>query len=240
MRASADAGPYSQIAFRLTESHGFERVMQLHVTIAERAPSGVVTPNNINIGLSTGKVVKRTFTLTNKGLAAWQGVTLSTLPVSWMWFEGSGSIGDIPAGGSAQVSVTFAPPAEVGGGIANYYPLFEVYSVNNDTVPVGAVVTTTSSLVTQLRFEVASADKVTTDPWRWVSGATVKVYNRDLPAIRYSVKTDGNGVAQFNDLPSGRYGYSVSAEGYMSVSSNTVLEAGKVQGESEWVCLTGL
>jgi len=31
-------------------------------------------------------------------------------------------------------------------------------------------------------------------------------------------------VAQFNDLPSGRYGYSVSAEGYMSVSSNTVLK----------------
>jgi len=88
--------------------------------------------------------LRRTFTLTNKGLAAWQGVTLSTLPVSWMWFEGAGAIGDIPAGGSAQVSVTFAPPSEVGGGIANYYPLFEVYSGNNDTVPVGAVVTTTS------------------------------------------------------------------------------------------------
>ena len=42
-------------------------------------------------------------------------------------------------------------------------------------------------------------------------------------------------MAQFNDLPSGRYGYSVSAEGYMSVSSNTVLEAGKVQGESVYL-----
>jgi hypothetical protein len=71
-----------------------------------------------------------------------------------------------------------------------------------------------------------SADKVPSDPARWIPGANVSLTSQDIFALRMHGTADSNGIVRFSNVPAGKYFYTVESSSYMAVSGAVAVESG--------------
>ena len=219
----------STFTVKVTDSNGYVRAMPVTVSVSASAPVPSVSPSGFNIGMSAGQTRTLAVTLKNTGMLDWKAVTLSlsAMAPSWVSFQGSPSLGDIPPGGSAVVNVVLAPPAGLASQAYVNNPLFEARSSNAAPVPINTLVTITASGQGNMVYNVINADKPRTNGiGEGIPGAEAVLVSLDVSGLSVSKAADANGVIQLQNVPAGRYAYTIKASGFNDSTGVETLEPG--------------
>jgi fibronectin type 3 domain-containing protein len=221
------------LSLSVYEAHGFVRTLPVAVTVQPAQVIPSVTPQSFQIGMLAGQTNTQVITLQNQGFVTWQGVSLTSPTLSWVSIQGSTSIGNIPPGANANFVLTFSPPAGQTNATYAQNPLIQVVSQNASTIPINAGVTVTSSLQGTIAFNIINADKPLGPSGLGVAipGALVTLNSLDVPGLNFNAGADSNGFAQFANIPSGNYAWTIKASGFQPNSGTTIVNPGLSQSQ---------
>ena len=184
-------------------------------------------PNDMNS-------VMETIVLRNSGLASAENVSLALLTTNgtavpaWARLNASTNQGTLAVNASKNIPVSFAPTGGVSS--ATYRYLLRVTADNASTNDVYFDVTVDNSGNGGALFKVE--DVYTGSKNNGVSGARIALYKQDGAFLGTNMTTDANGEAYFQNLPAGRYRYSVSADKHDVLSGTLWVRPGVVQSEA--------
>lgn len=218
----------SQAALTIRESHGFTRTLPIAAKVVAANPIPSATPQAFELGMLAGDTRTQTITLKNLGFDTWRGVRLSSPTLEWVKIQGLSDLGDIAPGKNVSFALSFEPPAGTPSQTYVQNPLLEVYSLNAATVPINAAIAVTSSKQGTLVFSIINADKPRSLSGQGVpvAGAQVRLTSLDINGLNFNVAGDLNGVAAFQNIPSGRYSWVVSSSGFQTKSGTVIVEPG--------------
>ncbi|MFA6435476.1 MAG: Ig-like domain-containing protein, partial [Elusimicrobiales bacterium] len=220
----------STFTVRVTDAGGYSRVMPVTVSVAPSAPIPSVSPSGFNIGLNAGQSRTLSVAFKNLGMRAWQSVSLSAPALPWVAFQGAANLGDIAPGGTAVVNFTVAPPAGLASQAYASNPLFEARSGNGAPVPVNSLITVTSSGQGNMVYSVINADKPRLNgAGEGIPGAEAVLVSMEVAGLTVRGASDANGVIQLQNVPSGRYAYTVKAAGFEDSTGVETVEPGVTQ-----------
>jgi len=173
------------------------------------------SPNYVNTGVAVSNRVMETVVLRNAGLANAENVSLALLTTNgtavpaWAMLNAATNQGTLAVNASRNIPVTFAPSNGVAS--ANYRFLLRVAAGNAPTNDVYFDVAVDNSGAGEALFKVI--DLYTGYKNNGVSGARIALYKQDgTTVLSTNMTTDAEGEADFQNLPVGRYKYSVSAD----------------------------
>ncbi|MFH1618476.1 MAG: carboxypeptidase-like regulatory domain-containing protein, partial [bacterium] len=230
VNALADASETAELVLKIRESHGFERTLPIHVKTVPAQVIARVTPQSFEIGMLAGETRTQSVTVENIGFSTWTGVQVSAPTLGWARIEGlQNMLGDIGPGGNASFTIVFEPPSGLSNGNYAQNPLVEITGGGATSVPVNAGIVITSSRKGGLMFNVASADIPAANPTGRLGNADMRLTSMDISGLAMSAKTDSNGLARFEDVPSGRYMYKAEASGYNQTTGMVTVEPGIVK-----------
>ncbi|MFH1725561.1 MAG: Ig-like domain-containing protein [Elusimicrobiota bacterium] len=216
------AGPVGRSAFVVTatEANGFSRSMTVFLDVSPSQALPVATPQAFQIGMLAGETRSQKIEIRNKGFDDWVNITLTEPTLDFARIEGSSSMGTLPPGGLAEITVVFEPPADLPTGAVAANPLFEIRSANASAIPINVGVTFTSSRNGAVAVNAVNADEPrdALGAGVGVPGAKATLTSLDVAGLTRQKNADANGVAQFPDVPSGAYTLKVEAAGFQPVT----------------------
>jgi len=224
--AAADASSTAGFTLKLRDSNGFERTMPVNISVVPAQVIPKLTPQAFEMGMLAGETRTQSITVENIGFSTWTGVTVGEPTLSWVKLQGPQELGDIPPGGNVTLTLLIQPPVGLSNGSYAQNPLVVLKSQGYGDVPVNAGLVITSVKQGNAAFTVMNADKAPTDPMRWIGGADVTLTSLDIIGMSLKVKSDSNGLARFENVPSGRYAYRAEASGFQTVSGMASMEPG--------------
>jgi RHS repeat-associated protein len=206
----------------------------LNTHFSEARPALYFTPDHIETGVAREDLVTETVMLKNKGLAPLEQASLtlkgeSGNPApSWVMLNTPADIGDIAAGDTRDVSVSFAPDANVSEGLHSFY--LTVSSANYPSTDIGLYVSVTQSGIGSALFKVSDIYTGTfnakNELIRGVSGARIRIQNEEVLTIDRTLTTDSLGEALFEDLPAGHYKARITANNHQEQISRFWIKPG--------------
>ncbi|HOX21971.1 MAG TPA: hypothetical protein PLL10_00790, partial [Elusimicrobiales bacterium] len=116
LTASGGEAGTCEYALKITESHGFERRMPVHITARTAEAGPKVTPQAFELGLKAGEVRTQVVTVENVGYSTWTEVQVGAPTLEWVSVAGSSYLGNIPPGGNRSFTIMFAPPEGLASG----------------------------------------------------------------------------------------------------------------------------
>ncbi|MBI4656491.1 MAG: fibronectin type III domain-containing protein [Elusimicrobia bacterium] len=227
--AETNASDTAEFILKITESNGFERTMPLHIKTVPAQVIPKATPQMFEIGMLAGEIRTQLIMVENIGFSTWTNVQVSTPTLDWVKISGlQNNLGDIGPSKNASFTLIFEPPAGLANASYAQNPLVEIIG-GGATVPINVGVTITSSRKGSVFFNVASADIPSTNPTGRLGGADLRLTSIDISGLIFTAKTDSNGLARFEDIPSGRYMYRVEAQGFNPSADIITIEPGLVK-----------
>ncbi len=226
--SAAPSASTSTLTLTLTESHGFFRTLPISAAVVPASVIPALTPQSISIGMVGGTTRTVALTIQNQGFVTWHGVTLNAPSPSWVTIQGTTSIGDIPPGGNAHVTLLFAPPSSLANQTYSAAPLIQITSLNSPAVALNAAVLITSSNNGILVFNAVDADvpKSPTGQGTPVATSQVTLNSLDVAGLAFNAAGDQNGLTIFGQIPSGNYAWNATATGFQTQSGTIFVQPG--------------
>ena len=224
--AAYDASAEARFTLKLREAHGFERTLPVTVAVAPAQVIPRLTPQAFELGLLAGETRTQSVTVANVGFSTWSAVVISTPTLAWVKVQGPQELGDIGPGQNITFTLLIEPPAGLSNGSYAQNPLASLKSQNYADVALNAGLVVTSARQGNAAFTVINADKVPTDPSRWIGGADVTLTSLEITGLSLKVKSDLNGLARLENVPAGKYAYRGEAAGFNTVSGVAAIEPG--------------
>lgn len=200
--------------------------LDVHYNLVAPTPGLYIGSSRIQTGVRQGDTVTESVELTNKGLAAAQNVRVQLVdangktPPEWIFLASASQVGVLDASGSTTLQVTAQPSESVTNGIYNFKLRVSADNAAGGEIPVSVAIT--QSTQGHIEFKVEDIFTATLDadgnPIAGVQGATIKLQNEAVLTELYTFKTNNEGVALFEDLPTGIYLFRVSAPNHMDKS----------------------
>ncbi|MBI3564673.1 MAG: hypothetical protein HY079_05705 [Elusimicrobia bacterium] len=226
--AAAPLASSSTLTLTVTEGHGFIRVLPVTATVVPAQVIPAVTPDSFSIGMVGGDSRELSVVIKNQGFDTWRGVQLTAPALSWVSIQGLTTLGDIPPGGNANLTLRFDPPSTLSNGTYQPVPLLQITSLNVPPVPVVGAIAITSARKGDVLVNVIDADKPRGSGGQGVpvAGARATLTSLDVSGLSFTVAADANGLAPFSQVPSGKYAWRAEAQGYQTVSGTAIIEPG--------------
>jgi len=224
--AASNASSSANFTLQLRESNGFKRTMPVDISVVPAQVIPKITPQAFEMGMLAGETRTQSVTVENIGFSTWTSVTITTPTLSWVKVQGPQELGDIAPGANVTLALLVQPPAGLSNGSYAQTPLAVFKSQNYADVPVSAGLVVTSVKHGNAAFTVMNADKYPADPSRWIGGADVTLSSLDIIGMSLKVKSDANGLARFENVPSGKYAYRAEAAGFQTASGMISIEPG--------------
>ncbi|MBI4676743.1 MAG: hypothetical protein HY748_04100 [Elusimicrobia bacterium] len=233
LRLTASAEPTAQVGAAylflvVSESHGFTRTLPVKVKVGASLAIPTATPQMFELGMAAGESRTQAVTLKNEGFAPWLQVRLSQPTLGWVHIDGLTDLGDIQPGGNSNFSLRIEPPSSLPNQSYAQNPLLEVYSLNAATVSINAGIVVTSSKQGGLVFQVINADEQrdANDNGVPIAGAVATLTSLDIAGLAFKITGDANGIIEFQNVPSGKYAWTVEAPGFLAESGTTDIQPG--------------
>ncbi len=185
-------------------------------------PALQFSPDHLETGMANGDTVTETITLSNKGVVAMTGVSLTLLSSdgsaapAWIVLNGEGDIGDLDVGDTHEASITFAPGENASEGI--YHLILRVTSDNYAQTDINLYASVTQSGIGNVLYKIADIYTGTLDTnlqvIQGLEGATITLQNELVSTQIFTGTSDSAGEVLFQDLPSGRYKARITASNH--------------------------
>ncbi len=193
--------------------------LTINAAFSDAQPVLQFSPDHIETGMANGDTVTETITLSNKGVVAMTGVSLTLLSSdgsaapAWIVLNGEGDIGDLDVGDTHEASITFAPGENASEGI--YHLILRVTSDNYAQTDINLYASVTQSGIGNVLYKIADIYTGTLDTnlqvIQGLEGATITLQNELVTTQTFTATSDSAGEALFEDLPSGRYKARITA-----------------------------
>jgi RHS repeat-associated protein len=212
----------------VTESRGFKRSLPVRVAVSPAIVLPKVTPQQFQVGLLAGEIRTVHITLENKGFDTWRDVEVTTPSLSWVHLVGFNRVGDIPPGGNVSLSLEIAPPPAQPNATYNPNPLLQVLSLNAPAQSVFGSIAVTSDRKGEVLLSVINADQPRNGAGEGVGipGAEATLVSLDVAGLTLKATADSNGLARFEDVPSGNYVWRAQKSGFQARTGTLVVEPG--------------
>ena len=205
IETTIDAADANFLTLQIDTAEGARRFFDVSLALLPAVPAIHVSPGFVEIGLNNGELVTKTVRIENRGFAPLEGIVLDPPEQDWVTLGVDPALDPIPAGGFADVPVIFAPPAELPPAI--YSDRFNITSANHPTFRENLFAIVTSSTTGEALFELRNTENVL------LPGASVWIQNLEVPTLSYSMTADIDGLARFQELPTGPYQFRVQSPG---------------------------
>ena len=225
--AETSASDTAEFILKVTDANGFERTLPIHLKTLPAQVISRITPHMLELGMFAGEIRTQLVTVENIGFSAWTDVRVSTPLLSWARIDGlQNTLGDIGPGKNASFTILFEPPAGMANGSYAEDPLVTITGGGAGAAPVTAVIVITSSRKGDIFFNVASADIPKEELTGRLGGVDMRLISLDIAGMAFTAKTDSNGLARFEGVPSGKYMYKAETGGYNPVTGTVAVEPG--------------
>ncbi len=194
-------------------------IIEVSYELSNAEPLLFYTPNFVETGVTQQSSVNETVTFENRGFADMLNVQVELVaedgsqPPAWAYLATTGSLGSLPVGQTAEVTVTINPAASVTDNV--YAFKLRVTSDNAPTQYVNVYATVTQSGIGNALFKIADIYTATLDegglPILGLEGAKIRLQNEYAYTVEETSYTDANGEALFSNVPAGVYRYRISA-----------------------------
>ncbi|UUY07323.1 hypothetical protein LRS11_16035 [Pseudomonas sp. J452] len=244
LRISGDnsAAASGLLDYRVVADGLSKPIGQTRIQYSLVAPQPVinVSPNQIRTGLKRGGEEQvESISLKNTGMDVLRNVRLSLLNSeggalpAWVSLRSAERPGDLAAGSAVPLSVAFKPGEAVAEG--NYYVTLRIQSDNHPQVDIAMEAAVTQSGEGGVIFQASDIYTGTRDDngqlIPGLAGAKIKLQNRNVLSVEYSVTTDSRGQALLENIPAGEYTYRVSAWDHDDLSGQLWIKPGMTQAE---------
>jgi len=194
-------------------------LVEINASFSEATPALWFTPNHVETGLAREDSVTETVTLENRGLADMEGITLelvsqdgSELP-GWVSLASPADQGTLKVGEKREISVIFSPHKTVAVGLWDFF--LRVTSANHPVTDIKLYASVTESGIGKALFKVSDIYTGTLDennlPVQGLRGARIRIQNEKVLDVDFAGTTDDLGELLFENLPTGRYKYRITA-----------------------------
>lgn len=233
-----------QVAYRVEADHfsGDKALGEITIdyTLSEAAPVLSASPSFIETGVGLEEKVSETLELENTGLDDLNAgrvelVTTEGSPApDWVRLLTNTELGDMEVGDSQELRVRVAPNAQTSEG--NYEFVLRASGDNLETREFPVFVTVTQSGEGDAFFHVSDIYTATLDEDNQIipglEDARIELQNEQVLSETYTLETDVNGEATFENIPAGRYRYRASAFDHESKSGRIWVKPGVTQSEN--------
>lgn len=213
--------------------------VKIDYQLEQAKPALYATPNSIQTGLQQGSIVSANISLGNKGLAEAKNVQIQLIDEnnnpapSWLFIASDKIFESIGVNQQVPIQIVAQPDQTIMDGI---YQFNLKISVNNHvigTIPVR--ISVTQSQQGSVQFDIADIYTATLDkhnqPIPGVNGATIKLQNEAVLTEEYSLKSNNQGIALLENIPTGIYRYRVSAPNHMDMSGRIIIHPNSITNE---------
>lgn len=204
--ATDNAPTTGYVTMTVNTEQGLSGQINVNADIFDNVPIISSEPSYVDTGLMRGTQRMESIELKNAGLEILQNARIEGPSTEWMTLLVDRSIGSLAVGQSATVALLFKPGDTIPPGI--YNDRLTIIADNHIPYTVNLQATVTSNAIGSVMFDVLN--ELIED----VAGATITLQHQNLPELLYTLKTGSDGTVIKNDIPEGRYSYSVSATGH--------------------------
>ncbi|SCY35580.1 RHS repeat-associated core domain-containing protein [Desulfoluna spongiiphila] len=193
--------------------------IRVNASFSEAKPALWFTPNHVATGLAREDSVTETVTIENRGLADMEGVSLALVTrdgnkaPDWVTLGSPTDQGTLKVGEKRKISVTFAPHETVP--VDSWGFLLRVSSSNHPVTDINLYASVTESGIGKALFKVSDIYTGTLGsdnlPVQGLRGARIRIQNEKVLDVDFSGTTDAYGELLFENLPTGRYKYRITA-----------------------------
>ncbi|MCG8637232.1 MAG: fibronectin type III domain-containing protein, partial [Desulfobacterales bacterium] len=234
--ADNTADEASEIRLKVTSDESGDTpwgLILINTLFSESKPALYFTPDHIETGVAQDDIITESITLTNRGLAAMTGVTLSLIDATgspapdWIRLNTPSDIGTLAVGEEREVSISFLPGTDEPQGMKVFY--LRVTSSNYAVTDIGLYPTVTSSGIGNALFKLSDIYTGTfnakNELIRGLSGAKIRLQNEETLSD-VTATTDELGEALFEDLPSGPYKCRITADSHQEYTGRVWIKPG--------------
>lgn len=212
VHADIDAPDTAGAVLRVAGSGGIgiTRDLAVNLALSEAKPIIQATPAYLETGLNRGAVKTLTVKIENKGLASLQNIQIAPPNASWMVVNRDLNAGSLAVGDTMEIGITLRPDMTLEQG--QYSDRIIINSSNHIPYTVNILAMVTSAERGNVQFLIKDTLN------ELVPEAVIKIQNEKLTDLLYNGKTDAQGQFAMNDMPEGKYRFTVQApghEGYM-------------------------
>ena len=213
--------------------------LRIDYRLYDAQPGLTPNPATLQLGVQQNQRVSGAITITNKGLAPAQNVTVALQArgggqaPSWAHLESAPAIGALDVGQNTIIQISAQPGTDVQDG---YYQLELKVTASNDpggTVPVTIAVAQAGQ--GGIDFKLVDIYTGTLNeqgqPIQGLQGARIVLQNDALTGTIYTATSDDQGIAHFTNLPPGNYTWRASAPNHMDAGGRTTVYANLTASE---------
>ena len=213
--------------------------LRIDYRLYDAQPGLTPNPATLQLGVQQNQRVSGAITITNKGLAPAQNVTVALQArgggqaPAWAHLESAPAIGALDVGQSNIIQISAQPGTDVQDG---YYQLELKVTASNDpggTVPVTIAVAQAGQ--GGIDFKLVDIYTGTLNeqgqPIQGLQGARIVLQNDALTGTIYTATSDDQGIAHFTNLPPGNYTWRASAPNHMDAGGRTTVYANLTASE---------
>jgi len=201
-------------SLRISSNEGAVDYGRIHVSLYSAFPVVTMEPSLLEVGMNPGDFFTYQITLSNVGYGTMKGVRVLEANNSWIATSPC-ILGDIKSRESKNFDLRIHAPQTVG----IYQDEIRIISSNHQPLTLYLVITVTSARNGSLSVHVM------TEWGEDISGAYFRLQSQDVPTLVESCLTNSSGGCLFL-LPTGRYSYLASKEGYESTYGTVRIYAG--------------
>ncbi len=219
LTADGTAPDTGSATLQVTTAEGLSVTLNASITMVSLIPIISTSPSYIDTGMMRGDQKIATFTITNTGEDTLRNARIEGPSASWIGLTQNKALGDLAPGASIPIGFMFSPPANLAQGV--YDDQVVIYSDNHMPYTYHIQVTISSNAVGSVYFTIQNilAERV--------PNATITLQHQLLRDLIYTVKTGTDGTVMKDDIPEGRYVFTVSPPpGHLPYSGTFVISPG--------------
>ncbi|WP_321371198.1 fibronectin type III domain-containing protein [uncultured Desulfuromusa sp.] len=226
LKVSADSqAPSTGTAIlKISNDEGLNRSLSVNVSCYDKIPIIATSPSYIEAGLVRDTQQIKTFAMSNSGLAPLVNTKVSAPSLPWIKLVVDPDLGQVAVGESRTIGLLIQPPETLTPDI--YTDQVVISADNHIPYTYNISVMVSSDAVGSLLFDVVDELTDNNGNYRDVVGANITLQNQAQPQLIYTLKTTDQGTAVKNDIPEGRYSYTISATGHKGYSGTITVVPG--------------
>ncbi len=207
---------------------------------SEAGPALFFSPDHVETGVALKDSVDAAVVLENRGLAPLNEVRLELVSQSgnsiptWAHLNAAAAQGTLAVGERREINLSFSPDQAAAEGRYAFY--LRVRAAQIEPADIGIYVAVTQDGQGGVLFKIADLYTGTQDESgrivQGLAGARVRLQNEAVAAVSAERDSDEFGEVLFEDLPTGRYKYRVSAPRHQPQTGRVWIRPGVTAGRS--------
>lgn len=200
--------------------------LRINYQLGQAKPLLYAIPSYIQTGLQQGTVINANINLGNKGFANAENVQIQLVDSNnqpapkWIFITTENMIESVAVNEQVPIHLLIQPDKSIPNGVYHFNLNVSANSKLLGVIPVSVSVTQNGE--GSVQFDIADIYTATLNEHgqliTGVSGATIKLQNEDVLTEEYTIQSNEQGIALFENIPKGIYRYRVSAPNHMDVS----------------------